>query len=230
MPPRRSSRLLARLAALTEAPGPDHRCLRAAGRPMQGAGRSARGARARGAGRRASAAPPTAPRASTSSPSRRACPRRRYLALELSAHAGRSRARAAPRCARRWPRRSSAGGQGSRDGGRTRGLLLRRAAQIAHRDLGDVDKAFNWLGDALIAHVDDRFARRARRAWPVEVDDLKRAEATLGRALEEVFDGPLVRQLLAGAPSSAARCSTTRRGAADDLEEAARSVAGRCRA
>src|SRR5262249_46260036 len=85
----------------------------------------------------------------------------------------------------------AAGGQGSRDGGRTRGALLRRAANIAHRDLGDVDKAFGWLGDALITHVEDP-TLEALEELGREVNDLKRVEATLGRALEEVFDGPLV--------------------------------------
>src|SRR5690606_8304939 len=34
------------------------------------------------------------------------------------------------------------GGHGARDGGRTRGSLLRRAATIAHKDLNDIEQAF----------------------------------------------------------------------------------------
>src|ERR1019366_7486469 len=88
------------------------------------------------------------------------------------------------------------GGQGARDGGRTRGALLRRAALITHRDLKDLDEAFVLLGVALVAHVDpltpDALEELAR-----EVESPRRAEETLSHVLEEVFDGPLVRQLLA---------------------------------
>ncbi|MDI3292140.1 hypothetical protein, partial [Polyangium sp. 15x6] len=87
------------------------------------------------------------------------------------------------------------GGQGSRDGGRTKSALLRRAATIAHRALGDVERAFKWLGDALVTHVDDA-SLDALEALGRELNDLPRVEATLTRALEEVFDGPLVRKLL----------------------------------
>jgi tetratricopeptide (TPR) repeat protein len=88
------------------------------------------------------------------------------------------------------------GGQGARDGGKTRGALLRRAAFIVHSDIRDVDQAFAWLGDALIAHVDPP-TLDALDALADSVDDPRRSEATLTRALGEVFDGPLVRQLLA---------------------------------
>src|ERR1019366_7987797 len=88
------------------------------------------------------------------------------------------------------------GGQGARDGGRTRGALLRRAALITHRDLKDLDEAFVLLGVALVAHVDpltlDALEELAR-----EVESPRRAQETLSHVLEEVFDGPLVRQLLA---------------------------------
>ena len=87
------------------------------------------------------------------------------------------------------------GGQGSRDGGRTRSALLRRAAVIAHRELSDMDAAFNWLGDSLIAHVDDA-ALAALDDLAEEVGDPSRVEQALTRALEEVHDGPLVRRLL----------------------------------
>jgi hypothetical protein len=112
----------------------------------------------------------------------------------------------------------SVGGQGSRDGGRTRGLLLRRAAQIAHRDLGDVDKAFDWLGDALVAHVESA-TLDALEELALEVEDLKRAEAMIGRALAEVFDGPLVRQLLARRVKLRREKLDDKAGAAEDLKK-----------
>jgi tetratricopeptide (TPR) repeat protein len=90
----------------------------------------------------------------------------------------------------------AAGGQGARDGGRTRGALMRRAASMVYRDLHDVDQALGWLGDSLIAHV-EQATLDALEDLAVEVGDPRRAEATLSRALGEVFDGPLVRQLLA---------------------------------
>jgi len=90
----------------------------------------------------------------------------------------------------------SQGGQGARDGGRTRSNMLSRAARLAFEDLGDRDQAFAWIGDAIIAHVGDECLEQLE-LFANEVGDLKRAEAVLGRALEEVFDGPLVRKLLA---------------------------------
>ncbi|MBI4699765.1 MAG: hypothetical protein HY744_01140 [Deltaproteobacteria bacterium] len=89
----------------------------------------------------------------------------------------------------------AAGGQGSRDGGRTRCALLRRAAAIALRDLGDVERAFAWLGDSIIAQVDDA-SLAALDELGREVGDMSRVEGALNRALEDVYDGPLVRKLL----------------------------------
>src|SRR4029077_20297862 len=80
------------------------------------------------------------------------------------------------------------GGQGSRDGGRTRGALLRRAASMAHRDLNDVDQAFAWLGDALIAHV-EVLTLDALEGLGLEVADPLRTETALTHALSDVFDG-----------------------------------------
>jgi hypothetical protein len=107
----------------------------------------------------------------------------------------------------------AAGGQGSRDGGRTRGALLRRAAQLAYRDLKDVERAFKWVGDAIVTHVDDA-GLDALDELSAEVGDLKRSETVLARALEEVFDGPLVRKLLA-------RRAELRRDKLDDRQGAA---------
>lgn len=112
----------------------------------------------------------------------------------------------------------AAGGQGSRDGGRTRGALLRRAATIAHRDLLDVNKAFGWLGDALITHVDDA-SLEALEQLGREVDDIQRVEATLSRALDEVFDGPLVRKLLHRRAKLRRDVVGDRKGAAVDFKK-----------
>ena len=90
----------------------------------------------------------------------------------------------------------SAGGHGARDGGRTRANLLRRSAMIAHRDLHDIEQAFSWLGDALVAHVDS-LTLDMLESLGIDGGDPRRAEAALSHALGEVFDGPLVKQLLA---------------------------------
>jgi tetratricopeptide (TPR) repeat protein len=90
----------------------------------------------------------------------------------------------------------ASGGHGARDAGKTRGALLRRAASMAHKDLNDIDQAFVWLGEALVAHVDG-LTLDALEGLGLEVGDPSRAEAALTHALSEVFDGPLVRQLLA---------------------------------
>ena len=90
----------------------------------------------------------------------------------------------------------AAGGHGARDGGRTRSSLLRRAATIAHQDLNDNEQAFTWLGDALIAHV-DALSLDMLESLGIQTGDPRRAEAALTHSLSEVFDGPLVRQLLA---------------------------------
>ena len=110
------------------------------------------------------------------------------------------------------------GGQGARDGGRTRGSLMRRAASMAHRDLEDLEQAFSWLGDALIAYVDP-LTLDALEGLGREVGDPRRAEATLSRALGEVFDGPLVRQLLARRAKLRREHLDDKGGAAADLKK-----------
>jgi Tfp pilus assembly protein PilF len=112
----------------------------------------------------------------------------------------------------------AAGGQGSRDGGRTRAALLRRAANLALVDLGDVDRAFKWLGDALVTHVDDA-ALDSLSELGERTADMGRVEATLGRALEEVFDGPLVRKLLQRRAKLRRETLGDARGAATDLKK-----------
>ncbi|HVY27393.1 MAG TPA: hypothetical protein VHB79_12635 [Polyangiaceae bacterium] len=111
----------------------------------------------------------------------------------------------------------AAGGQGSRDGGRTRGILLGRAASLVYRELKDVDKAFTWLGDAIVTHVDDE-RLEALEALASDVGDLRRAETVITRALEEVFDGPLVRKLLARRASLRRDKLADKVGAAADLK------------
>ncbi|WP_437738492.1 hypothetical protein [Sorangium sp. So ce1335] len=112
----------------------------------------------------------------------------------------------------------AAGGHGSRDGGRTRAALLRRAATIAYQDLGDVDRAFALLGDAVLAHVDDA-SLDALEALGREVGDLHRVGATLNRALDEVFDGPLVRKLIQRRARLRRDVLGDRQGAAADLKK-----------
>jgi tetratricopeptide (TPR) repeat protein len=107
----------------------------------------------------------------------------------------------------------AAGGQGARDGGRTRSAMLGRAARIAFEDLGDREQAFVWIGDAIVAHVSDERLEQLE-VFAAQVGDLKRAETVIGRALEEVFDGPLVRKLLA-------RRAGIRRDQLDDSQGAA---------
>jgi len=111
----------------------------------------------------------------------------------------------------------AAGGQGSRDGGRTRGILLGRAASLVYRELKDVDRAFTWLGDAIVTHVDDE-RLEALEALASDVGDSRRAETVLTRALEEVFDGPLVRKLLARRASLRRDKLADKTGAAGDLK------------
>jgi tetratricopeptide (TPR) repeat protein len=112
----------------------------------------------------------------------------------------------------------AAGGQGARDGGRTRGALMRRAAAMVSGELSDPDQAFSWLGDALIAHVEpatlDAVEELARH-----LGEPQRAEGTLARALGEVFDGPLVRQLLARRARLRREDLADKPGAAADLKK-----------
>jgi tetratricopeptide (TPR) repeat protein len=111
----------------------------------------------------------------------------------------------------------ASGGQGSKDGGRTRAALLRRAAMLAYREFADKSQAFQWLADSIVAHVEDEGLDELER-FAREVDDVKRAEAVLTRALEEVFDGPLVRRLLARRANLRRHALADPHGAAADLK------------
>ncbi len=110
----------------------------------------------------------------------------------------------------------AAGGQGARDGGRTRSAMLGRAARIAFEDLGDREQAFVWIGDAVVAHVGDERLEQLE-VFAAQVGDLKRAETVISRALEEVFDGPLVRKLLARRAGIRREQLNDPQGAAGDL-------------
>jgi cellulose synthase operon protein C len=111
----------------------------------------------------------------------------------------------------------ASGGQGSKDGGRTRSTLLRRAALLAFAELKDHDLAFQWLAESIITHVDDEGLDELERL-AVEVGEMKRVEAVLAKALEEVFDGPLVRKLLARRASLRREQLDDKLGAAQDLK------------
>ena len=115
-------------------------------------------------------------------------------ALEISAREG-DKFGGGDRLRRALCQALAAGGHGARDGGRTRANLLRRAAMITHRDLHDLEQAFTWLGDALVAHV-DTLTLDMLESLGIDGGDPRRAEAALTHALGEVFDGPLVKQLL----------------------------------
>ena len=109
------------------------------------------------------------------------------------------------------------GGQGSRDGGRTRGVLLGRAAELAYSELKNTELAFTWLGDAIVSHVDDE-PLTALENLADELGEPRRAEVVLTRALEEVFDGPLVRKLLARRAALRRQKLADSPGAAADLK------------
>ena len=137
--------------------------------------------------------------------------------LEEAASAG-DRATGGERLRRALCAAFTSSGGGARDGGRTRASLLRRAAGVAYRDLKDVDQAFAWMADALVAHVDpstlDALEQLAR-----DVGDMNRAEAAISHALTEVFDGPLVRQLLGRRAKVRRTELDDRAGAAADLKK-----------
>jgi hypothetical protein len=65
------------------------------------------------------------------------------------------------------------------DAGRARAALLRRAAQMARRDLGDPDQAFEWLGDALFARLEGVLAPLEAQLEPLR--PVGRPSASPGR-------------------------------------------------
>jgi tetratricopeptide (TPR) repeat protein len=110
------------------------------------------------------------------------------------------------------------GGGGVRDGGRSRANFLRRAARIAEEDLRDTDQAFAWLTEALIAHADTA-TLDALSALAEGIGAPKRMDAVLTHVLTEVFDGPLVRLLLARRAKIRKELLGDRTGAAADLKK-----------
>jgi len=112
----------------------------------------------------------------------------------------------------------ASGGQNARDGGHTRAALLRLAAALVFSDLKDADQAFAWLGEALVAHV-DALTLDALELLARDVGEPRRAEATLSHALGAVFEGPLLRQLLARRARLRREELSDRLGAATDLKK-----------
>jgi hypothetical protein len=110
------------------------------------------------------------------------------------------------------------GGEGVRDGGRSRANFLRRAAILADRELHDVDQAFAWLTDALVAHA-DAAALDTLTDLADAVKAPRRVDEVITRVLTEVFDGPLVRLLLARRAKVRKELLGDRVGAAADLKK-----------
>lgn len=80
---------------------------------------------------------------------------------------------------------------GPRDGGRTRSSQLRRCAERMRTEIGDEEASYELFARALIAHVNPETLDAIEQAA-----DADRATAIFTRALEDVFDGPLVRQII----------------------------------
>lgn len=89
----------------------------------------------------------------------------------------------------------AAGGQDARDGGKTRSRMLRRAAKLAAFELRDIERAIGWIGDALTKFV-EADSLTTLNDIAASHGDYQVAEQVATRALGEVFDGPMVRELL----------------------------------
>ncbi len=111
----------------------------------------------------------------------------------------------------------AAGGQGPGVSATARSVLLSRAALLAHRDLGAHEKAFAWLADALVTHVDAQVLQSLNEL-ALDLGDHGQAEGVLTAALEEVFDVPSVRQLLQARAVIRKTYLSNAAGAADDLK------------
>jgi cellulose synthase operon protein C len=109
-------------------------------------------------------------------------------------------------------------GQTIRDGGKTRALCLRRAAVLAFEELKDSKRSLGWLSDAIVTYVDDD-ALDTLEELAENLGDFKKAESVITRALEEVFDGPMVRKLLARRAALREERLDDPRGAAEDLKK-----------
>lgn len=111
----------------------------------------------------------------------------------------------------------AAGGQGAGVSATARSALLCRAALLAHRDLGAHEKAFAWLADALVTHVDAQVLQSLNEL-ALDLGDHGQADAVLTAALEEVFDVPSVRQLLQTRAVIRKTHLSNAAGAAEDLK------------
>jgi tetratricopeptide (TPR) repeat protein len=111
----------------------------------------------------------------------------------------------------------AAGGQGAGVSATSRSQLLSRAALLAHRDLGAHEKAFAWLADALVTHVDAQVLQSLNEL-ALDLGDHGQAEGVLTAALEEVFDVPSVRQLLQSRAVIRKSYLSNSAGAAEDLK------------
>lgn len=111
----------------------------------------------------------------------------------------------------------ASGGQGPGVAASVQSTLLCRAAVLAHRDLGAHDKAFAWLGDALVSSV-NADTLRCLRELALDLNDHGQAEAVLTSALQEVFDVPSVRQLLEARAQLRKDVLNDPAGAAEDLK------------
>lgn len=110
------------------------------------------------------------------------------------------------------------GGQGARDGGKTRSRMLRRAARLAHEELGETQRALKWLGDALSQHVEPE-TLQALEDVSAALGDYQASERVVTQALEQVFDGPMVRQLLSYRAQLRQERLSDNLGAAADLKQ-----------
>jgi tetratricopeptide (TPR) repeat protein len=111
----------------------------------------------------------------------------------------------------------AAGGQGPGVSATQRGVLLCRAALLAHRDLGAHEKAFAWLADALVTQVDAQVLQSLNEL-ALDLGDHRQAEGVLTLALEEVFDVPSVRLLLSARATIRKTYLSNAAGCADDLK------------
>jgi len=104
-----------------------------------------------------------------------------------------------------------------RDGGKGRGVFLSCAASIADEDLADAEQALKWLGDALIAHVEEEYLDQLERMTEAQ-GNLGLMDSTIERALGQVVDGPLVRLLLGRRYDLRVGRLANEAGAAEDLK------------
>jgi hypothetical protein len=111
----------------------------------------------------------------------------------------------------------AAGGQGPGVSAMARSALLCRAALLAHRDLGAHEKAFAFLADALVTHVDPQVLQSLNEL-ALDLGDHGQADMVLTAALDEVFDVPSVRQLLQARAVIRKTYLSDAAGAADDLK------------